>query len=319
MKFCLGHIVLLIFFMVGSFLGFGQQDVVFSQYTMNQLTINPSQAGTVNGVESNLVYRSQWTGLGSENIETQSYSIHGPVNFNRFGVGAKLLNERISGFRKSVVQGVLSYKINLAGGFLSYGMEIGFQSLKFDWEKFNIKDEIDPSILELESTTIFDFGSGLYFQKESYYIGISGSRLNRGQSTNGSYTGSRHYYLQYGYKYRINSQFFGTVSGYLKYLNPEVKQVDLSLHFFLRDKAWLGMSLRTTGDLVLMAGINLKGLTRKIVNPLSIGYAYEVVNRKTAVLAPNSHEILVSYTFLPRPNLARLIKKKPVASPAFFE
>ena len=62
-----------------------QQQVQYTQYMYNTMSVNPGYTGTSNRLEAYLIHRSQWVGMsGAPN--SQNFGIQGAVS-NRIGLG----------------------------------------------------------------------------------------------------------------------------------------------------------------------------------------------------------------------------------------
>src|SRR2546426_6928517 len=66
-----------------------QQNVQFSQYAFNGLSVNPAYAGYKDALYLNTIYRQQWTGFPGA-PRTGGISVDGPVHPLKAGAGIGL-------------------------------------------------------------------------------------------------------------------------------------------------------------------------------------------------------------------------------------
>jgi hypothetical protein len=105
--------------------------------------------------------------------------IEAPLFNNKVGVGLSILTDQI-GF-ENTLQGKLAanYKFNVGNGKLAIGVDFDFMQHEIDG-KFKAPDQTanDPAIPKSAvSGTAFDLGSGIFYNSEKLYIGLSATHL----------------------------------------------------------------------------------------------------------------------------------------------
>lgn len=156
-----------------------QQDALFSKYVFNSLTFNPAYAGSQDYLTITLLNRAQWLGWNNQlnqqsGLSSQSVSAHLPFN-NRVGIGLHFVGDAIGATRTNKLNLAYAYRIPFEFGTLAIGLQAGFISWQADWSELTFKDTSnDPAFFEQTVNSFLpSFGTGIYFQADRYYAGIS--------------------------------------------------------------------------------------------------------------------------------------------------
>ena len=86
--------LILIIILLASLGGYAQQDVLFSQFMFNKLTVNPAYAGSREVFSADAVYRYQWVGIDGA-PKTFSLSMHAPLRNDHIALGGYVYNDKI--------------------------------------------------------------------------------------------------------------------------------------------------------------------------------------------------------------------------------
>lgn len=103
---------------------FAQQDPQSSAYMFNPLGINPAYAGSNVDLQSNLLYRSQWTGLNGA-PSTFTANAHKAYFNEQLGTGVTLSNDEIGATKRLQLGLAGSYHLKFPTFRLSFGLQIG--------------------------------------------------------------------------------------------------------------------------------------------------------------------------------------------------
>jgi len=283
--------LILILVLFTSLTGFAQQDVLFSQYMFNKLTINPGYAGSREVFSADMVYRYQWVGIEGA-PKTLSLSMHAPLRNEHIGVGGYIYNDQIG---PEVVQGALAtyaYRINLPKGKLSFGLQAGVKYNNIDWNMIRLEDPDFAFEGDQKNKVTPDANFGIYYYSNRMFAGLSSKQLL--QNEYGMVTGEdgkktyskllRHFYGMAGVAVPISDMVVFRPSVLVKYVKDAPWQMDLNASFLFNDLFWLGMSYRTNGDLVFLTEFNINRKYR-------IGYSYDVNVKDRINHNSGSHEI----------------------------
>ena len=317
------HVLIVAYFLGTAGNIFAQQDIQFSQYVFNGLTLNPAYAGYKETTNLNLSYRNQWTGLvGSP--KTVIASIDGMTRTDKIGLGVLIIQDELGAQSNLSVLAEFSYclRLNSTSG-IRLGLASGINQFKVDKTKiFGIEKDL---IIEGLAGNVLqpDFQFGLFYASQSYFLGLSATELFANLKVkNPSYFviyHTRHYYLQAGALWDLNQSIKIKPSILLKedFLGPT--NMDFNLFFLFQERIWLGASYRAAiplfrnpllqTDLTNRDAVSV--MLEYYVNPnLRIGYSFDYSTSHLGDAFRGSHEISIGYTLSQR--------KKIILSPRFF-
>jgi type IX secretion system PorP/SprF family membrane protein len=295
--------LLLLFILFVGFVASAQQDPQYSQYMFNHVVINPAYAGSKNILNATLLVRKQWVGINGS-PQTNDISIHGPVRSKKIGLGGHIIAESIGPKRWGAAYADFAYRIKAGTGYLSFGLSAGLVSYKYDFNKINYADaaEITINTDELnKNRTRFDANAGVYYYTSKMFVGYSMTHINEPNvydivaSSNASSSAlifnlKRHHFLTIGRGFKMSDNLIFSPSLIVK--SSGVKggnNIDLNLNFLLKQKLWLGLSLRSSKTLVLLGQYTINDYFK-------VGYAYDKGFGKF-LRNGGSHEIMLNYSF----------------------
>ena len=273
-----------------SLTSFAQQDVLYSQYMFNKLTVNPGYAGSREIFSADLDYRNQWLGIDGA-PKTFSLSMHAPLRDNHIAVGGYIYNDQIG---PMVDQGALltyAYRINLPKGKLSFGLQGGVKYNNINWNMIKVEDPDLTFQGDQQNKITPDANFGIYYYTNHWYAGISSKQLLQNEyglvTVDGKQTYSkllRHFYGMAGVAVPVADRVIFKPSVLVKYVQNAPWQMDLNASMLLNDLLCLGMVYRTNGDLVFLTEITFGGKYR-------FGYSYDVNVKDRIHYNSGSHEI----------------------------
>lgn len=312
-----------------------QQNLQFSQYVFNMLSVNPAYAGYKEDIFANAIYRKQWVNFPG-GPQTGGVSVDGALNAskdNRVGLGMQVMYDKLGPQDATSIYGMYSYRIPLnedGDKRLCLGVGAGVTQYGIDGTALRYNDQDDPSIpLGRASTWVPDARFGVYYYTPKFYVGASVMDLFS------LYTDASRYYWK-GYQYKtirktqhlyVNAGTVFDLSDNLK-LKPSIlikedfkgpTNVDLTALFFIADRLWVGGSYRTgvklwskpalDSDLEQLDAASIL-VQFNINEQFRIGYAYDLTINKMASFQSGSHEVSIGFLF---PG-----KKGRVTSPRYF-
>lgn len=280
-----------ILFVSGTDVVVAQQDAQYSQYMFNQLALNPAYAGSKDILSSTLLYRKQWTALKGAPT-TSSFSIQSPFANKKMGWGAEIISDKLGPKHSSALLGSYSYRVRFAKGKLSFGLRTGIYNYVIDWNDIDYKDKNDFYNSQNKTSKITgtaDFG--MYYYTYTFYLGMGFNHLNRGRTTPSGFTASSrqalHFFMPIGKAFVLGNTIFNP-SLLLKTTHNAGSDIDLNLNFLIKDRLWLGLSLRSKYGVVF--------LTHFLINDyFKIGYSYDAGGNKIGIAGKGTHEIMIGY------------------------
>ena len=194
--------LILLFLLTIPLWGYSQDEAIFTQHGMNQSMFNPAYTVVNNIVTLSAMSRVQWVGL--EGAPFTNTFIGSTTFFrNKGGVGLTVHNNSYGVSSNTEIFTQASYKIILgASNQLSMGLQGGYMSFE---SNFGDIDEaiIDPNFNQniVEQLVFPNFGFGVFFNTENFYMGVSIPKYLEYQSieANELYSYNRHVYISSGY------------------------------------------------------------------------------------------------------------------------
>ena len=289
---------------------FAQQDPMFTHYMFNTMAINPAYAGSRDALTITGLHRSQWVAFDGAPT-TQTLTAHSPIFSKKIGIGLSVLNDKIGINNTSSFYIDFSYKIKITErAKLAFGLKSGFNLRKVDIASLNVNEENDPVFSQdLEKDFMPNFGFGLYYFTDKYYIGASIPKLLENTFNTGTETKAavekKHYFLIGGAAFKLSEDFLLRPATFIKITEAAPIEVDLSALLYVKDKFWVGMMYRTGDAVGALVGIN-------ITDYLSVGYSFDAsLLNTTFKYNAGSHEIMIRYDLL-------FGSKKKIRSPRYF-
>ena len=271
-----------------------QQEVMFTQYMHNEISINPAYAGSDQVGNITGLYRNQWSGMpGSP--KTFSLNAHAPTGLQdgKVGLGLSVLSDNIGVHEQFRMFGIYSYRIMLGGDKrLQLGLQIGMVHLQTGLSNLNPKNANDVNFISNPVSSVnLNVGTGAYFFTNKFYAGLSVPQLmNHRAQHDGTvlYTQEQHAFLTSGYVFDLSSELKFKPSVMLKYAPASPMGVDVTGNLIIRDMVWTGLNWRQGDSVDLLLGLQA---SRQIY----IGYAYDYGISDLNTYHQGSHEVVLNY------------------------
>ena len=263
-----------------------QLDPLYSQYFNTPILINPAFTGMHNRWVSSVGYRAQWTGLeGTPN--TMNFNSHISLRNNTLGAGIMVLSDRIGENRNKEFNALLSYRIALNEGVLSFGMQVGAMQFTTNGNGIVLRDPNDPKFATY-SESKFNTGAGLVYKTEQFMVGVSVPRLLNNDITIGLTTiqvYDRHYYVIGSYKYPVSARVNVVPTVLLKATRANPLSADLNINLAIDDAYTAGICTRNFSSIGLMGTLRVKNYR--------VGYVFELPGTNPG-MAFTTHEITMA-------------------------
>jgi len=284
--------ILVVIFVSISFVSTAQQLPLYSQYMMNAFLLNPAIAGSVDYFPVRLTARQQWVGI-NDAPSTQALSAHYLFEYQKLGVGGYIFNDKFGPMSRIGLQACASYHLPLTGinSKLGIGLALKAFQFKFDESKLKAIDDADPALsYSIITKFVPDADFGMYLYNDKYFVGVSATQLVQlnidfGDSSVDKNSIIRHYYAMGGYKFTLNDDFDLEPSLLFKGTMQTPWQIDFNLKGYYKRMYWLGVSYRSSKDIVAMLGVKVK--------KYYLGYAFDFTMSNIKRYTSGSHEILI--------------------------
>ncbi|NPA67117.1 MAG: type IX secretion system membrane protein PorP/SprF [Chlorobi bacterium] len=290
-----------------------QQDAMFTHYMFNTLAVNPAYAGSRDALTITGLHRSQWVSFDGAPV-TQTLTLHTPVPFRNSGIGLSFINDKIGPVNKTSFYADFSYTVKVSKkAKLAFGLKGGLNMMNNDLNELNLDEDADPAFAaDIQSKLLPNFGFGMYYYTDRFYLGLSVPKLLENDYTANTTDGTvdlssenRHYFLIAGSIFDLNETIKLKPTAFLKVTNGAPIEGDITATFIFDDKFWLGAMYRTGDAAGILAGIN-------ITDQFALGYSFDwsFVNT-TMVYNGGSHEIMLRYDFIYK-------DEEKIRSPRYF-
>jgi type IX secretion system PorP/SprF family membrane protein len=287
-------IALFLLFAVSPLKMMAQQLPLYSQYMFNTLEINPAYAGFRQAMQFTSVFRKQFNGIkGSP--QTSMLSGDMPIGETRLGVGLKIVDDRLSVTQNLGAQLAMSYRIEGDNSKLAFGLQLGALNYKTDFSQLNITNAGDPVFAQNLNALAANFGTGIFYNTDKFYAGLSSPNLVRAHLRKtdvalSEYTVKQnlHIYFNSGYLITINDNFVLKPSFLLRGVQGLPFNYDLNANLFFREIISGGLSYRSKSALVGL-------LDFRLVPTLRLGYAYDYNLTRLNNFSRATHEIVLRF------------------------
>ena len=314
-----------------------QQNIQFTQYIFNSMSVNPAYTGYKEEWFGQLGLRSQWVGLEGA-PQTGSLSIDGivdPIN-KRHGLGFQITADKLGPQAATAAYANYAFRLRLNEEDtqrLSFGIGAGFTQYSLDGA---ILDPVEGSDQVIPAGKIGnwvpDVRFGVYYYNPKWYAGVSVMDLLSGDQSNNVFRWDntttdnirrkRHLYFIGGALFNFGKGLDFRPSLLVKEDFKGPTSLDVNAMFIFGQRFWLGAGWRTgvtvfEREYSRVSGNSLGGrnsfsaITQiYVTNALRIGYSYDHIVSSLSNVQNGSHEITLGVTFGP--------KAQRVLSPRFF-
>ena len=303
---------------------YGQQNIQFTQYIFNSMSVNPAYAGYKEEWFGQMALRSQWTGWNGA-PKTGSVSVDGvldPVD-RRHGVGLQLTGDQLGA--QAAYSAYANYALRLQLDSydehrLSLGVAGGITQYSLDGNKL---DAIDPNDVFIPdgkiSTWRPDVRLGVYYSNPRWYVGIAAQDLFAGTDSDEDFQFNQNS-LESIYRnihgYLIAGAIFELEQGLL--LRPSLlmkddfrgpTSLDINAMFIFNDRFWIGGGYRTRSRIFKrdyfdysvskLSSLNsFSGIVQFYASPrFRVGYSYDHMLNRMSGLQGGNHEVTLGVTF----------------------
>ncbi|GGG98561.1 membrane protein [Parapedobacter pyrenivorans] len=314
-----------------------QQNIQFTQYIFNSMSVNPAYTGYKEEWFGQLGLRSQWVGLAGA-PRTGSLSIDGiadPIN-KRHGLGLQVIADKLGPQSATSAYANYAFRLRLNEEDtqrLSFGIGAGATQYSLDGavlDPIEGSDQVIPA--GKISNWVPDIRFGIYYYNPKWYAGVSVMDLLSGDQSNNIFRWDntttdnirrkRHLYFIGGALFNLGKGLDFRPSLLIKEDFKGPTSLDLNAMFIFGQRFWLGAGWRT-GVTVFereynrLSGNSLSGRNSfsavtqiYVTNSLRIGYSYDYITSRLSNVQNGSHEVTLGVTLGP--------KAQRILSPRFF-
>lgn len=293
---------------------FAQSEPMFTQYSFNEIFINPAYAGSHDALSFSSVYRRQWIRINGSPT-TKTFTAHSQLLKSRVGLGLTAYQDNIGVTTQSGVFGNYAYRVKLNKGTLAMGLLGGYIAYQENLSDVATNDIDDNEFLNnTPSAFAPNFGFGTYYYTKVFYLGLSAPRLifnklyinqnNEVERVTSSFVKEEvHLFLASGFIFDVNPLLKIRPSGMLKVVMNAPIEYDLNLAALVLTSVWVGGGYRSGDAWNLMTAMQVN-------DQLRVAYSLDFTFTNLRSVAGSTHELSLNYVLR--------YNKGKVTSPRYF-
>lgn len=274
-----------------------QHNLHTSQYMNNWAFVNPAAIGSFTSLQAGFFFKNQWAGFdGAPTM--QGLTISKPSKDLKMAFGGELYHDKIGVNNVYNLGGTYAYKIQLKGGQrVSFGLTgyLNMQQSEFA-EVQTIVDNDPVYMANTKMVVMPNFRFGTYMYTPEYFVGFAIPNLMKNNVVvNGEAQGQTsfdtqdmHFFLHGGYNMELSRDVMFSPSLLIKHVSGTPVQLDFNLNATFLEKVGIGMSYRTSQEIVMMANYIID-------EKLMIGYSYDLGFSDLSLFSNGSHEVMLRF------------------------
>lgn len=285
-----------------------QQDVQFTHYMYNTLSVNPAYAGSKGLLDASLLHRQQWLGIEGAPM-TQTFFVHSPIVKENMGVGFSVTNDKVGPVRQTNITGDYSYSLKVgANGKLGLGIKAGLNMFQANIASLKTDQANDQAFTSNPANKLApNFGFGLFYHTDNFYLGASTPKMLETKienpNTNKISRLVRHYYIIGGFVKDLNDDWKIKPAFLTKITNNAPVSIDMSVEMFYRNKISTGIMHRLKDSFGVLLGY-------QFTDQLHTGISYDYTITRLTNYNSGTIEVFLSYDFI--------FKKEKAVTPRYF-
>ena len=269
-----------------------QQRPIFSQYMFNGLVLNPAYAGNQPQLNVSLLHRDQWINVDGA-PKTSSLIAHSALKDRPVGIGMLVSRDKIGVHDDYSIYASYAYKLNIGVGTLSMGLQAGFNYMVSDFSQLTTVNPDDPLFLDAVSRFSPNFGTGVFFNNKTSYVGLSVPYLINNEVYDkeeiiSEAREARYYFLTGGHVFKLSPFVKFKPSALIRVQEGQPMGMDVNADVFLDDVLNIGASYRSGDAVILLFELALN-------KNLSFGYAYDHTLSNIRNYTDGSHEFMLTF------------------------
>lgn len=291
-----------------------QSEPMFTQYSFNEIFINPAYAGSHDALSLSSLYRRQWIRIDGSPT-TKTFTAHTQLLKSRVGLGLTAFQDKIGVTSQTGVFANYAYRLKLRKGTLALGLLGGYIAYQDNLSDIETNDSDDA---EFSSNTPAayapNFGFGTYYYTKRFYLGLSAPRLifnklfinqnNEVVRVTSSFVKEEvHFFLASGFIFDVNPLLKIRPSGMLKVVMNAPVEYDINLAALMLTSVWVGAGYRSGDAWNLMTAMQIN-------EQLRLAYSLDLTFTNLRHTAGSTHEISLNYVLR--------YNKTKITSPRYF-
>ena len=284
----------LLVFMFFASAGRAQQFPIRTTAMMNPFQDHPAMAGVLGCMDLHLGYRNQWSGIDGA-PQTSFANLHGQMaaqGQDFHGFGGRVESDEAGAWGYTSVNFAYAYNLRLStGARLAMGVSAGFFQHRLDLSLLDmpeVQGTNDPAIMGSSQFIAPMLDAGIWFYDRTKYAGFTIQNVTQPSMEKISQYGKlrRHMVLIAGSEVELDGQWMFLPSGQVRMAKGVPVSAELMAMARYDGMVGVGIGYRTQSAFIVSAQV-------KVLEYLSIGYAYEMNVSPLSVAGPRTHEIVI--------------------------
>ncbi len=274
--------------------GQSQQFPIRTTAMMNPFQDHPAMAGVLGCMDLHMGYRNQWSGIEGA-PQTSFANLHGQMTAQGqdfHGFGGRVESDEAGAWGYTSVNFAYAYNLRLStGARLAMGFSAGFFQHRLDLSLLDmpeVQGTNDPAIMGSSQFIAPMLDAGVWFYDRTKYVGLTIQNVTQPSMEKISQYGKlrRHVVMMAGSEVELDGQWMFLPSGQVRMAKGVPISAELMAMARYNDVAGVGIGYRTQSAFIVAAQI-------KVLEYLSIGYAYEMNVSPLSGAGPRTHEIVI--------------------------
>lgn len=272
-----------------------QQDPQYSMYMFNGLAINPAYAGSAEGLNANVLYRTQWTGIPGA-PKTIVANAHRSFLDESIGAGLSFNNDQIGVLDRNTISLAGAYHLKFKHSKLAFGLQMNYAQYNIGLAEVQHSNDntFDPTFGANMSESTFNFGAGVFYYADNFFAGLSAPAILNNDLSAAEITGGTgateipQYLLHAGYIWAVDPLIDLKPSLLIRQTQAAPIQFDINVNAYYKKFIGIGVGYRSNNAAIAM-------LECQVHPYVKLGYAYDRELTDIGVFAKHTHEILLRF------------------------
>ena len=274
--------------------GWAQQFPVRATAMMNPFQDHPATAGILGCLDLHMGHRNQWSGIEGA-PKTSFANLHGQKEGDGqffHGFGGRVETDEAGAWGYTAANFSYAYNLRLSSGArLAMGMSAGFFQQRLNLSLLNLPEvqgTNDPAILGSSQFIVPMLDAGIWFYDRTKFAGLTIQNVTQPAIEKISSYGRlrRHMVMMAGSEIELDGQWSFLPSGQVRLAKGVPASAEILAMARFNGIAGVGIGYRTQSAFIVSAQL-------KVLDYLSIGYAYEMNVSPLSGAAPRSHEFVI--------------------------
>ncbi len=272
------------------FIGFAQNDALFTHFMYHTNLYNPATAGNSDGITVGLLARQQWVGF-EEAPSTQLLNAYGYIPKLRGGVGLTVVNDMLGKQRTTSVRLGYAYRQRVGDRmYISAGLNFGIANNYVKGSELRYQQTGDQSQLMVGDGQVKpDIGLGVEFSGKGLTVGVSFTHLQQSIGNSDVWKTPRHYYAHAKYDWKLTDKWQLSPAVFFRSAGF-ISQVDLNLSATWNKRVVVGASYRNTDDMAALLGVYI---VKNVLASYSFDFDFGALRTNNS----GSHELTIIAKF----------------------